>query len=126
MFPHTVTVFNVIQKVDKTIYHRCVVSDVYHYEKQSISEEGKGEKISSIYNIIFSNIAIKKYVEKKNEKLDDNTFTLKENDIVVYGEFEEIEDLLDIQKSDCKYFLIKSISDNRVGLEELQNIVVSG
>lgn len=126
MFPHTVTVFNIIQAVDKTIYHRCVVSDVYHYETQSISNEGKGEKVSSIYNVIFSNEALKKYVEKIQENSDENTFSLKENDIVVYDEFKEITDLLDIQKSDCKYFLVKSISDNRVGSEEVQNVVVSG
>lgn len=126
MFPHTVTIFNVIQKSDKMLYHRCVVSDVYHYETQSISADRKGEKISSIYNVIFSNESLKKYVEKLQENDNENIFSLKENDIIVYGEFEQITDLLDIQKSNYKYFLIKSISDNRVGSEELRNIVVSG
>lgn len=126
MFPHTITLFNVIQIDSKIIYHRCVVSDVFHYETQTISKDGKGEKISSIYNVIFSNIALKNYVEKLQTDSSENVFTLKENDIIVYDEFKEIEDLLDIQKSDSKYFLIKSISDNRVGLEELQNIMVSG
>ena len=94
MFPHTVTIFNVIQKPDKTIYHRCVVSDVYHYETQSISDEGKGEKISSIYNVVFSSDAIKKYVEKIQEDDNESVFSLKDNDIVVYGEFQAIDDSL--------------------------------
>lgn len=126
MFPHTVTVFNVIKKANEIIYHKCVVSNVYHYETQSISDDGKGEKISSIYNVVFSNEALKKYVDKIQENDNEDTFSLKDNDIIVYGDFQQITDLLDIQKSDCNYFLIKSISDNRVGSEEVQNIVVSG
>lgn len=126
MFPHTITVFNIVQTKNSTIYHRCVVSDVYHYETIAVSSEGKGEKVSSIYNVIFSEIALKKYVDKIDFSSPNNVFSLKDNDIIVYGEFDGISDLSDIQKSNCKYFLIKSISDNRVGSDEIQNIVVSG
>lgn len=126
MFPHTVTVFNVIEDIDKTTYHSCVVSDVYCYNDLAISQEGHGEKVSSVYNVCFSENALKKYVDKITKDAPKDVFSLKNNDIVVYGEFDEIKDLKDIQKADVEYFLIKSISDNRVGSDDLQNILVSG
>ena len=125
MIPHTVTVFNVIETTDTVKYHRCVVNDVFHYEKQSITTEGKGEKTNSIYNVVFSKEALKKYVDSINVDSDENIFTLKENDIIVYGEVKAIEDLKDLQKSYNKYFLIKSISDNRYGSSDLNNILVT-
>lgn len=126
MFPHTVTIFNIIENSEGIKYHRCVIKDVFHYETQSITNEAHGEKINSIYNVVFSNEALQKYVENIEIDSSPDVFTIKKNDIIVYGEFEEIADLIDIQKSNATYFLIKSIEDNCYGSKELHNILVSG
>ena len=55
----------------------------------------------------------------------ENNFTLKVNDVVVIGEFKEVENLSEIQKSDKEYFLIKTISKNLYGAADLQNIEVT-
>lgn len=125
MFPHKITIFNVLQNENGINYHRCLVNDVYHYETQSINQEGHGEKITSVYNVCFSKKALEKYVNEINDKSSINVFTLKNNDIIVYGEFDEIKSITDIQHSNSKYFLIKSISDNRVD-SDVDNILVTG
>lgn len=125
MFPHTVTVFNVTKEKDKTIYHRQVVSDVFFHVQKIVSQEGKGEKYTYAYNVIFSHDALKKYVSKHLFENKEDTYTLRENDIIVFGEFEQIDDLIDIQKSNIDYFLIKTVSENLYGNDELQNAEVT-
>jgi len=116
MFPHTVTVFNVVRENKEIKYHRKVVNNVFYRTQKIISQEGKGDKYTTVYDVIFSNVAIVSYLDYKDYiLLEDKSknFTLKENDIVVYGECEQISDLSDLQKSYKDYFLIRSISDNR-------------
>lgn len=125
MFPHTVTVFNVIKEKDKVTYHRQVVSDVFWHVQKIISQEGKGEKYTSAYDVIFSHDALKKYVSRNNFKGKENTYTLRENDIIVLGEYKPIDDLLELQKSNVEYLLIKTVSENLYGDEELQNVEVT-
>lgn len=129
MFPHTVTVFNIVKTGANDIaYNRKVVDNVFFYTKKIISQEGKGEKYTYAYNVIFSSEAIKFFLPIKDYELLENKsdyFTLKENDIIVLGIFNNINNLVDIQKSNSDYFLIKTISDNRYGDEELQNIEVT-
>ena len=128
MFPHSITIFNIINEKDKIIYNRKVVNAVFYYKKKLISQEGKGDKYTYAYHVIFSNEALKNYLEKDsykllNDKIDN--YTLKENDIVVLGECDAIEDLLELQKSNKDYFLIRSIGDNRYGNESLQNMEIT-
>lgn len=125
MFPHTVTVFNVIREKDKIIYHRQVVFDVFCHVQKIISQESKGEKYTSAYDVIFSNQSLKKYVSKNDFKAIKDIYTLRENDIVVLGEYKSINDLLELQKSNVDYFLIKTVSENLYGDDELQNVEVT-
>lgn len=125
MFPHIVTVFNVIKSKDSITYHRQVIEDVFFNKDKIISQEGKGEKYTSVYNVIFSNIALKKWVNKQEFSGKEETYTLRENDIIVLGEYNNISDLSDLQKSNADYFLIKTVSENLYGEEDLQNIEVT-
>ena len=53
MFPRTVTIFNVIKDKENITYHRNVVSDVFYHVNKIISQEGKGEKYTYAYDVIF-------------------------------------------------------------------------
>lgn len=125
MFPNIVTVFNVIKSKDSITYHRQIVKDVFFNKDKIISQEGKGEKYASVYNVIFSNVALKKWVNKQEFSGEEGTYTLRENDIIVLGEYNNISDLSDLQKSNADYFLIKTVSENLYGEEDLQNIEVT-
>jgi len=129
MFPHTITIFNITSgQDDNIIYNRQVIKDVFWYDKTIISPEDNGEKLTSVYNVILSDKALEKYLEPKDYLLakdKSNNFTLQENDIVVLGEFPKITDLKDVQLSSEKYFLIKTISDNRWGSLDLQNMEIT-
>lgn len=128
MFPHTITLFNVIKSNGKTTYQRTPIKDVFYYTSKIVSGEGKGEKRSSAYHVIFSHEALNKYLKEKEFKAiqgKENYFTLQVNDIIVLDEFDEINDLSDIQHSNAEYFLIKTISDNQYGEDILQNIEVT-
>lgn len=124
MFPHTITIFNLVNDT----FYRKVVKDVFTTTKKVISPEGKGEKYMPVHDVIISNIAMKDYldIDSYNELEDkSNNYTLKNNDIVVIGEFKDINDLLDVQKANVDYFLIKTISINNYGSDDLQNIEVT-
>lgn len=129
MFPHTVTVYNIEKDSNnKMIYNKRKVENVFYNIKKIISDDGKGEKYTYAYDVIFSNESLKNFVSKKeyNTLIDKtNYFTLKENDIVVLDEFGDITDLKDVQIANIDYFLIKTISDNRYGEEELKNIEIT-
>lgn len=125
MFPHVVTVFNVIKNKDNVIYHRQVVDNVFYHQNKIISEESKGEKYTTAYDVIFSNIALEKWKSKQDFNGSDDTYTLRENDIIVLKEFDKITDLKDLQKSNVDFFLIKTVSENLYGDIELQNIEVT-
>lgn len=124
MFPHVITVFNVI-KGDSIVYHRQVVDNVFYHKNKIISEEGKGEKYTTAYDVIFSNLALEKWKSKQEFNGSDDTYTLRENDIIVLGEYNEIIDLKDLQTSNADFFMIKTISENLYGENELQNIEVT-
>ncbi|MCI5543766.1 MAG: hypothetical protein MR405_07630 [Mollicutes bacterium] len=124
MFPHTITIFNLVND----IYNRKVVHNVFSHTDKIISQEGKGEKYTSAHRVIFSGNALNDYLTiDEYNKLSDktNNFTLKNNDLIVIGEFKEIKELVDVTKTNVDYFLIKTISDNRYGSLDLQNIEVT-
>ncbi len=124
MFPHTITIFNLVNDT----FHRKVVNNVFATTKKVISPEGKGEKYVPVHDVIISNIAMQDYLDVDSyKKLEEksNNYTLRNDDIIVIGEFEEITDLLDIQKTNADYFLIKTININNYGSEELQSIEVT-
>ena len=128
MFPHTVTVINVIENKDGVNYYSFTTQNVFYHTQKIISQEGKGDKFITSQSVIFSSEALKKFkefAEYKNLADKSSNFTLKDNDIIVLGECENIQDLKDLQKSSKEYFLIRSISDNRYGSLELQNIEVT-
>lgn len=127
MFPHTITIFN-ITKNDGVTYNRKVVSDVFYYREKSVQDEQHGDKPNYQYHVILSSEALKSYLNNEEyQSLDDktNNFTLKINDIIVLGECEDITDLIDLQKSNKEYFLIRTINDNQYGSEDLRNIEVT-
>lgn len=127
MFPHTITIFN-ITKDNQVVYNRKVVSDVFYYKEKSTQDEQHGDKPNYQYHVILSSDALKNYLNNEEyQSLEDksNNFTLKINDIIVLGECESITDLIDLQKSNKEYFLIRTINDNQYGSEDLQNIEVT-
>lgn len=120
MFPHTVTIFNIVDGQ----YIRRVVSDAFYISEKIISQEGNGEKYSNVHRVIFSNEALKNYVNTTDFKVDLEKFTLRTNDIIVKGEISPITDIKDLKS--CDYFRIKTISDNSdFGSEDLRNIEVT-
>lgn len=124
MFPDKVTVFNVVN--DK--YNRQVIDDVFAHTEKIISKEINGEKYSTVHRVIFSNNSLEKYLPYENYiilKDKSNNFTLKENDLIVIGEFKDITGLSEVQKFNADYFLIKSISDNTYAINNLNNIEVT-
>ena len=124
MFEHIVTVINILDGK----FYKCEVSNVFYHVDKIVSPDGKGEKYTNVHQTIFSEKTFDKYVEKQDFKGIDGTFTLKENDIIVRSEIanlEEINNLEELQKSNLDYFLIKTISDNRYGSLNLQNIEVT-
>lgn len=125
MFPHTITIFNIVKDREKLIYHRNVISHVFYHINKIISQEGKGEKYTYAYDVIFSKGALQSWVSKQDFIGEKSTYTLRENDIIVLGEFEKINDLKELQKSNVNYFLIKTISENLYGDDNLQNIEVT-
>jgi hypothetical protein len=127
MFSNTITIFNIVKK-DNIEYRKKVVNNVFYYNQKIISSEGKGDKYNSSHNVIFSNTALKDYLQYEdyqNATDYENYYTLRVNDIIVLGECDNITDLSDLQKSNKEFFLIKTIADNRYGSEELQNIEVT-
>lgn len=125
MFENTVTVFNIIKKNDIVTYHRKVVGNVFYHKEKIISQEGKGEKYTSAYDVIFSDIALSKWKSKQDFNEDSDTYTLRENDIIVLNEYKKISDLKDLQKSNVDWFIIKTVSENLYGDISLQNIEVT-
>lgn len=126
MYPHSISIFNVIKNKDDTItYHKTDVSNVFFYIERIISQEGNGEKYTSAYHVHFSKESLKKYIPKNEFKAKKDTFTLRENDIVTLGTYNDIEDLSDLQKNNIDFFLIKTVSENLYGDNELQNIEVT-
>ena len=125
MFPDTITVYNIKKTQTSTTYERKIVNNVFSHKTKIISSEGNGEKYTSVYNVIFSNIALQKYVDKIDE-IDDEHFTLQKNDVIVLGESKEIKNLSELEELKVDYFLIKTISENRYGLDKsLNNIEVT-
>lgn len=125
MFPRTVTIFNVIKDKENITYHRNVVSDVFYHVNKIISQDGKGEKYTYAYDVIFSKKALTKWLNKQDFIGNKDTYTLRENDIIVLSEFKEINDIKELQTNNVNYFLIKTISENLYGDEALQNIEVT-
>ncbi len=78
MFEDTVTVFNVIKEKDKVTYHRQFVNNVFYHKEKIISQEGKGDKYTNAYDVIFSNIALEKWKSKQDFDNSDDTYTLRE------------------------------------------------
>lgn len=125
MFENTVTVFNVVKDKDKVIYHRQVVNNVFYHKEKMISQEGKGDKYTNAYDVIFSKIALEKWKSKQDFDNSDDTYTLRENDIVVLNEYKKISDLKELQQSSVDWFMIKTVSENLYGDLELHNIEVT-
>lgn len=124
MFQNTITIFN----IEDNVYNRKEINNVFTHISKIISNEGNGEKYNSVHNVIFSKDSLLNYVSKKEyKKLKDKSekFTLKPNDIIVFGILDNVNSLSDIQKSNMEYFLIKSISTNLYGSDILQNIEVT-
>lgn len=125
MFEDTVTVFNVIKDKDKVTYHRQVVNNVFYHKDKIISQEGRGDKYTNAYDVIFSNIALEKWKSKQDFNNSNDTYTLRENDIIVLNEYKEISDLKELQQSSADWFMIKTVSENLYGDLELHNIEVT-
>lgn len=125
MFEDTVTVFNVIKEKDKVTYHRQFVNNVFYHKEKTISQEGKGDKYTNAYDVIFSNIALEKWKSKQDFDNSDDTYTLRENDIIVLNEYKEISDLKELQQSSVDWFMIKTVSENLYGDLVLHNIEVT-
>lgn len=124
MFQNTITIFN----IEDNVYNRKEINKVFTHISKIISNEGNGEKYTSVHNVIFSKDSLLNYVSNNEyKKLKDKSekFTLKPNDIIVFGILDNVNSLSDIQKSNMEYFLIKSISTNLYGSDILQNIEVT-
>lgn len=125
MFEDTVTVFNAIKDKDKVTYHRQVVNNVFYHKDKIISQEGRGDKYTNAYDVIFSNMALEKWKSKQDFNNSNDNYTLRENDIIVLNEYKEISDLKELQQSSADWFMIKTVSENLYGDLELHNIEVT-
>ena len=121
MFPHSVTIVNIIDGN----YYTTYVSNVFYLSDKIISQEGTGEKYSNVHRCIFSKESLGQYVPKNEFKPNLNTFTLQPNDIIVKGEISAVDSLKSINDSGFDYFLIKTINKNDYGTNYLQNIEVT-
>lgn len=113
MFPHTITIYNVDSNGN---YHKKIVKSVFYHTDKIISPEGHGEKYTSVHRVLFSKDSLTDYLPKSDYnqlKEKKNKFTLNENDVIVLGEYKDIDNLQEIYTSDIDYFTIKTISDNR-------------
>lgn len=121
MFPHTITIFNIVDNK----YHRQIVSDVLFISEKIISQDGLGEKYANVHRVIFSKSSLLKYQKKAEYEPNKGVFTLNDNDIIVEGKIKQISSIKDLQNGKYDYFLIKTISDNNYGSEDMQNIEVT-
>ena len=134
MFPHTITLFNVYKVDSKVYYHRTLIepndtieNGAFFYKTNQVADEGNGIKNASQYHCIIPFEQLTNYVERKEFNILSNKtgkFTFAPNDIVVKGVCKEITSITELQSSTYDYFTIKTISDNRYGSEDLQNIEV--
>lgn len=125
MFPHTVTVYNVIATKNSIKYQKQTVSDVFCHVNKIISPEGRGEKYTYAYDVIFSSKALNNWTSKQSFEGSKDTFTLRENDIIALGKTNEIEDIADLKKAKVDFFFIKTVSENLYGDKDIQNIEVT-
>lgn len=128
MFPHKVTLFNIYKIDEKVYYHRTLLSNVFFYKSNQVVDEGKGITNASQYHLIVPLEQLNNYVDRKvfqNSVDKQDIFTFAPNDIVVFGECESINSIIELQKSTCDYFTIKIINDNRYGSQNLQSIEVT-
>ncbi len=122
MFPHAITVVNIIDGN----WHKEIVEDVFYYSDKIVSLDGKAEKYIDTHVCIFSNQSLKKYRDINEYKTDFKGFTLQTNDLIVKGKITDINDIRSLQKSGLDYFSIKTISKNNdYGSIELRNIEVT-
>lgn len=125
MFPHTVTVINVDTSKNPCIINKCIVNDVFFYNKKIISQESKGENYSNTYNCVFSNRALEKYLAPNEYVNTSDKFTLIENKTVIIKGNVSITSLDDLDGLD-NWFYVKTKADNSdYGEEELKNIEVT-
>lgn len=121
MFPHEVTIVNILDGA----YYTHYLKNVFYLSERIISQEGTGEKYSNVHRCIFSKESLNTYVSNKEYEGNTETFTLKPNDIIVKGEITSVSSLKDINDSGYDYFLIKTISNNDYGAVDMQNIEVT-
>ncbi len=122
MFPHAITVVNIIDGN----WHKEIVEDVFYYSDKIVSLDGKAEKYIDTHVCIFSNQSLKKYRDINEYKTDFKGFTLQTNDLIIKGKMTDINDIRSLQKSGLDYFSIKTISKNNdYGSIELRNIEVT-
>ena len=122
MFPHTVTVVNIVDGN----WHKEIVEEVFYYSDKIVSLDGKAEKYVDTHTCIFSNQSLKEYRNISDYKDNFKGFTLQTNDLIVKGKISDINDIRSLQKSGLDYFSIKTISKNNdFGSVELRNIEVT-
>lgn len=128
MFPHKVTLFNVYKIDEKVYYHRTLLDNVFFYKSNQVVDEGKGITNASQYHLIVPLGQLNNYVDRKvfhNSVDKQDIFTFVPNDIIVFGECESVNSIIELQKSSYDYFAIKVINDNRYGSQNLQSIEVT-
>lgn len=126
MFPHIITIFNILKTDKETVFKRWVVKDVFYISEKVLSQDGSGEKYTNVHRVIFSNKALEDYISKSDFKVDSKGFTLNDNDIIVKDEIDVISNQNELKNKGYDYFLIKTISDNSdYGEEELRNIEIT-
>ncbi len=123
MFPHTVTVINQYNNEIK----KCVVEDVFYHVDKIIAPEGRGENFTNTHQVVFSENALKKYRKESEYNGEVNTFTLKENDVIIKGIYDgEISTFSELENIESEHFSIKGIHDNDYALNSyLTNIEVT-
>ena len=125
MFPHTVTVINIDTSTNPHAINKCIVDDVFFYNKKIISQENKGENYSNTYNCVFSNKALEKYLEPKQYINTSNKFTLIENKTIIIKGIASISSLDDLNKLDNWFYVKTKLDNSDYGEDELRNIEVT-
>lgn len=125
MFPHTISVFNCITSENSVTINKCIVKDTFFYFKKVVSQENKGEVYSNVYNCVFFNQSLEKYLNPKEYNGQTDKFTLIENETIIAKGDVNISSLDELNNLN-NWFYVKTISDDSdYGEEDLRNIEVT-
>lgn len=125
MFPHTITVCNLVKDNDDTLYYTTVIEDtLFEYKSNAVvTNEGVSLANTILVVIPFDFISEKSFISGKKYSLLDASergkyFTLREGDFIIKGSVEETTlSLSEITNNYEDFTKISSVDTFDYGLE---------